>query len=145
MKHYFIVFTLLFLSCSSNGPEQIVLNKDACHFCKMAISDGRFGAEVITEKGRVYKFDDFSCMMGFADASSEIGIKHYYVGDYSKENELIDAGSAFFVESEELRSPMNGNVAAFSSKEAADASARKLQANTITWKDLENHSDGHSH
>ena len=29
----------------------------------MKIADGKFGAELITTKGRIYKFDDIHCMI----------------------------------------------------------------------------------
>jgi copper chaperone NosL len=54
---------VLFSSCSSSGPEKINLNKDDCHNCKMSISDKRFACEIVTEKGRAYKFDDITCLM----------------------------------------------------------------------------------
>ena len=53
---YFFFFTLL-ISCGKKEAEPIKLNSDGCEFCKMKISDGKFGAEIITAKGRIYKFD----------------------------------------------------------------------------------------
>ncbi|MGB5288980.1 MAG: hypothetical protein WBN42_10875, partial [Ignavibacteriaceae bacterium] len=49
---------LLFLlaSCGSK-PEPINYGKDECEFCRMQISDNRYGAELVTDKGKVYKFD----------------------------------------------------------------------------------------
>ena len=34
----------------------------------MTISDPQFGGEIITTKGKVYKFDDLHCMKGFLKA-----------------------------------------------------------------------------
>ena len=31
----------------------------------MSISDKRFACEIVTEKGRAYKFDDVTCMMSY--------------------------------------------------------------------------------
>lgn len=128
--------TTTLLSCGAKGPEPIALNSDACEYCKMSISEGNFAAEIITDKGRVYKFDDLKCMIGYAAAQENASGNKYYVGNYLKENELIDAGTASYVKSDALRSPMGGNLAAFSSQEAADAKAQELQVAVITWKEV---------
>ena len=37
----------------------------------MKISDGKFGAELITSKGRIYKFDDMHCMISYHKKSEQ--------------------------------------------------------------------------
>src|SRR5690606_22753916 len=56
---------VLMLSSCSSGPVPIQLNKDNCHFCKMTIADARFGAEILSNKGKVWKFDDAHCVIAF--------------------------------------------------------------------------------
>lgn len=132
----FAGITILFTSCTGSGPQPISLNKDACDFCKMTISDGRFAAEFITAKGRMYKFDDLSCMMQYIASQGEGSIKKYYISEFTKELEYIDATTAWYIHHEDLKSPMNGNTAAFSTKEAATDFAQKYQATVIRWPDL---------
>ncbi len=61
MKKIVLLFSSLFMiACVSNEPKPIKLNVDTCEFCKMTISNGKFGAELLTKKGRYYKFDDLS-------------------------------------------------------------------------------------
>ncbi len=129
---------LLFASCSGNNPAPINYNKDACEYCKMTISESRFASELITSKGRVYKFDDLACMLKYAKENVNTKVKNYYVGSFSKEQKLIDATTAAFVKDEKLRSPMRGNIAAFSSKENAVKYAEKNQLSTFSWNDLSN-------
>ena len=57
------------MSCNS-GPQPIKLGQDACSFCKMSIADNHFGAEIMTKKGKVYKFDDMHCIAGFMKANT---------------------------------------------------------------------------
>ncbi len=135
-------------SCGSSGPQPIVLNKDACEFCKMSISDGRFVAELITTKGRAYKFDDLGCLFSYAGSLPAENIKNHYVGDYTKNNALMDASTAWYVHHESFRSPMAGNTAAFPSREAAAEYAQKNQATVLQWTELNNINhlqDGSSH
>lgn len=57
-----VVLVSFFTSCSTVEPTPIKLNTDNCDYCKMTIADLRFASELITEKGKVYKYDDLSCL-----------------------------------------------------------------------------------
>ena len=147
-----IASVFLLGSCSNSGPQSIALNKDACDFCKMSISDGRYMAEIITKKGRVYKFDDVSCLIKYAAEQGKDNIAQYYIGNSEKENELIDATTAWYVTHENYKSPMGGNTAAFVSKQNAEDAAAKQQTNAINWQSLNqqhntaaNEHEGHAH
>jgi copper chaperone NosL len=58
----FIAFFIL-LGCQPTGPDPIAFGKDQCHYCRMTIAEPNYGAELITEKGRVYKYDAAECMV----------------------------------------------------------------------------------
>ncbi len=133
----FILFTIGVLnSCNSNEPKPIKLNSDSCDNCKMTISNGKFGAELITEKGRHYKFDDISCMVKFAKSGTTIPAKVFFVNDYLQDNTLIAADKAFYLKDGDINSPMRGNKAAFSSKQEAEQYQTKLKATPTTWGDI---------
>ena len=63
------LFFLLLTSCSTK-PEPFAYGKDNCHTCKMGIMDPKFGTELITTKGKIYKFDDVSCMQYFLKSNT---------------------------------------------------------------------------
>lgn len=129
----FSILLLIFSSCSI-GPEPIQYGKDGCHFCKMTIMDNKFGSELISEKGKVYKFDDLSCMVKYMKSAKTIdnNYKFILVNDFQKSGELIDCKSATFMKNESFRSPMRGDVAAFSSRDAAKAFGAEL----LTWESV---------
>ena len=131
---------LLFFSSCSTKPEPFVAGKDACHFCKMGISDTRFGGELITKKGKIYKFDDLHCMTGFLKAGKdeENNISQILTINFEKPNEFLDAESASFVISPELKSPMGSNAAGFMDETAAKKYAKDQTAQVVNWKDLIN-------
>ena len=115
-----LLFFLCFTSCGNRGPDAIVVGKDICHFCKMGISDVRFGAEVVTKKGKSFKFDDTHCLLGFLqqkEVSTE-EIKNTYLVNYSEPHQLIVAEKSFLLSSEKLRTPMGGNIAAFDNRDS---------------------------
>lgn len=114
------VLVLLFLSiisltsCSLKS-EAIKVGVDNCYFCKMTITDAKFAAEIVTTKGKVFKFDDIHCLQSFTKTKAvdkkEIGA--VYFSDYTNGSSLINAQQSFLLKSEQLRTPMNGNIAAF--------------------------------
>lgn len=137
-KSILLFFSFIALvSCNSNEPKPIKLNSDSCDFCKMTIANGKFGAELITQKGRYYKFDDVSCLIQFSKAS-EVPSKVFFVNDYLKENELIAVDKCFFLKGGTINSPMRGNLAAFSSEKEQKKFQTKLNAEKMTWEQVYN-------
>lgn len=124
---------IIISSCSPDGPEPIELNKDNCAHCKMTISEGHFAAELITTKGRVYKFDDITCMAAFKQENGDKEVKNHYVHYYLGNNELIPAENAFYISGGTLRSPMAGNIAAFKTETEANEYLEKTNAEKTDW------------
>lgn len=127
---------LLFMSsCSNVEMDPIIINKDHCDFCKMMITDPRFPAEVITKKGRIYKFDDVDCLKSFVN-NNDYEYESYFVTNYLPPHILHNATQLFYVKSADLRSPMGGNIAAFTDKQSAEAYAHKLTGQNIDWQTI---------
>lgn len=133
-----VIFLSIFIASCSAKPEPFKYGKDNCYFCKMGIVDPKFGGEVITKKSKVYKFDDIICMARFlkSDAVKENEIAQKVVINFIKENDFLDADKATFWISEELRSPMGSNAAAFSTKEAAEKTKAGKEGELLSWNDL---------
>ncbi len=132
-----ILVTILFLSCSSE-PEPIRYGKDACYTCKMTLMDKKFGAEIVTAKGKVYKFDDVNCMINFinSDYLGNETITHKLVIAFSQPEKLLNAEEAFFLKSDQIRSPMASQVAAFESEQSMLKNKAKLKAIYLGWGEL---------
>jgi copper chaperone NosL len=125
----------LFFAACKRGPEPFDFGKDNCYTCKMQIVDARFGGECITQKGKIYKFDDVICMIrflksGIVDASR---IKKNYIINFEKENSFIDVKDAVFVSAPDLNSPMGSNTAAFDSPAAARKFSDGKQGQQFSW------------
>jgi copper chaperone NosL len=124
-------------SCGNKGPQAIKLNNDKCDYCKMSISDQRFATELITEKSKVYKFDDVNCMMGFkAENADKVANADYYIADFLSPFSLTDAKTMLFLEGDGIGSPMGGNVAAFTNSDSLSYYKERLECNTISWADI---------
>jgi len=125
-----------FSSCNSS-PEQIVLGKDNCSYCKMPFGDARFGAELITSKGKVYKFDDAHCLFSFINEnnSTKSNSKIYFI-DFSGGHTFVPAENAVYLKSETFHTPMNGNIAAFQSQESLQVAMQKFPGTVLQWNEL---------
>ena len=58
------------VGCSSGLPE-LLFDRDTCDFCRMTISDRRFGAAAKTAGGRIARFDSIECLAAWASKEAE--------------------------------------------------------------------------
>lgn len=132
------VFSILLLISCSTQPEPLVYSTDVCHFCKMTLMDNKFGAELVTKKGKVYKFDDMNCFLNFYNSGKENveDFEHTLVIDYSNPGKLIDATNGFYLKSVEIRTPMNSQVAAFETKPSMDNFKKQWKGIYLGWGEV---------
>jgi copper chaperone NosL len=134
----FSFFLVLVLSSCSQQPQPFAYGKDQCDDCRMTIMEPQFGAEIVTKKGRVYKFDDVHCLAAFLKQGSvkEAEIAQTVFINYDQANQFVDSKKAWFVVSPKLESPMNSNAAAFDTKIAAEKKAAEVSGVVKNWQDL---------
>lgn len=132
-----LALALVLPACQS-GPQPFAIAKDGCHFCKMTIMTAQFGGEVITKKGKVFKFDDLHCIQEFLKGGEvpQSQIKDILTTDYVNKDQFVPVQKAFFVQGSSLRSPMGSNTAGFATKEDAAAAAAQSGGKTIEWSGL---------
>jgi copper chaperone NosL len=136
LKHYSIFALLLvFFSCNV-GPEPINYGSDGCYFCKMTIVDKVHAAEIVTKKGKVYKFDATECMVNFMGDFDSSEIKLYLSNNYTEPESLIDATQATFLISENIPSPMGAFLSAFKNKADAEKTQAEKGGTLYTWDEL---------
>lgn len=128
---------VILFSCKPE-PEAIHYGTEACHTCKMTLMDKKFGAELVTAKGKVYKFDDLNCMVGFFNSGylSDQTIQYKLVIDYSQPEKLISAEEAFYLKSDHVRSPMASGIAAFETHDTLQKYKAELNGIELTWGEL---------
>jgi len=126
------------ISGCKSGPEPINYGQDECEFCRMQISDNRYGSEIITDKGKVFKFDEIGCMIEYAMVKNFIGDtkQKFLVTDFATPETFIDATNAFFVQNENFRSPMGSNVMAFDSEVSRQKFVAESGGSLLNWVDV---------
>jgi copper chaperone NosL len=139
-KSIFLLYLtgLLWLSSCSSGPEPFAFGKDLCHTCKMGIIDPKFGAELITKKGKIYKFDDVSCLDHYlrSNATEQSDISQLLVINFEKENDFLPIDQAVFILGPAVKSPMGSHAAAFTNREQAEKTNTRLQGELLSWKEV---------
>ena len=114
----FVCFLFVLTACSEPGPVPIFYGQDIGEYCGMIISDNRFGAEIVTTKGKVYKFDSVESMIAYKLENFESeDIHSYWVTDFANPGELISAENAYYLKAEKIHSPMGLGLVAFSSED----------------------------
>lgn len=103
--------------------------------------DPKFGSELVTNKGKIFKFDDISCMIKYMKMNVENSIEyqHIVVNQYDKPTELIETSNGFFLTSPKYQSPMMGNTASFADLKVVDRLIETdTEAKKHTWEKLLN-------
>jgi copper chaperone NosL len=141
MKRTNLILVLLCISLvlTSCAIEQspIDYGKDACYYCKMNIVDKQHAAEIVTDKGKPYKYDAIECMMqDIKERENEIKIELFLITDYSTPGKLVDALNSTYLISENLPSPMGANLTGFEKKEDALEKQKEKDGALYSWDEL---------
>ncbi|HZH70005.1 MAG TPA: nitrous oxide reductase accessory protein NosL [Flavobacteriaceae bacterium] len=129
-------FTVLLSSCSKE-PKPIEFGVDNCDHCMMNISDVRYGAELVTQKGRIYKFDDMYCMKEFIHQGvvTQDQVHSLWLVDFQATEQLIPAEESYLLHNPELKSPMGSNTAAFADKAIREKQYSEHSGTMLLWED----------
>lgn len=133
-------FAFLLISCSKE-PKPIEFGVDNCDHCMMNISDVRYGAELVTQKGRIYKFDDMYCMKAFLQAEEVVPqnqVHSLWLVDFAATEQLIPAEKSYLLHNPELKSPMGSNTAAFADQETRQEQHAEHSGTMLLWEDYFN-------
>ena len=110
--------------------------EDMCSYCKMAISEKQYAAELIDSEGLALKFDDIGCMANSIKAKKNTAKPvAYFVMEFN-ERQWIKAEDAFYVRSAELNTPMNGGLIGFRTETKAQEAAGKFHGKLLRFKEI---------
>lgn len=116
---FFFICMITFCSSCTVSPKAIEYGKDACSYCDMTIVDKTHAAQVVTNKGKSYKYDAIECLINEIAEKEEKNYAYILVTDFATPEKLIDAKKATYLVSEEIKSPMGANLSAFTNKDKA--------------------------
>ncbi len=101
----------------------------------IAVLRQAWGDGLVTGDGQAHKFDDLGEMFMFYQKHPDEQVQAWFVHDYGT-SEWTRAEQAFFVQSDGLHTPMGSGLAAFATREAAQAEAERLGATVRTFEEV---------
>jgi copper chaperone NosL len=125
------------IACN-NEPVPIRFNEDQCAYCQMIISDKRFGSELITNKGKNYKYDSIECLAAYIIENKK-GTEDYqsiWAIDFKYPENFVDASKAWYLQSDLLKSPMGLNFSSFADKTDAQNVQNVFPGKLIRWEQV---------
>ncbi len=132
-----VIGLLLLATACSQEPAEVHYGSDECAHCKMMITDEQFAAQIVTDKGKVYKFDAIECMAVYDQQNeSELEGAIRYVSDYNNPGNWLDAEEAQFVKSEVVNSPMGESLLGFSSQKEAQEHVNEKPGKLMNWAEV---------
>lgn len=110
-----IPLMLILMSACAVEPEPIHYGEDNCAHCQMTIMDNRFGTEIVTDKGKVYKFDSVECLVSYLDdhKSGEETYSLVLFTPFDQPGNLVNAYKSHVLQSRSLPSPMGMYLTAY--------------------------------
>ena len=132
-----VLFVLALQACNPES-KPIVYGQDKCEFCRMSIVDQRFGGEIVTQKGKVYKYDAVECMVNYIDerVEDEKSLKMVLTNTYDAPGKLVDAKACYYLISKNMPSPMGMFLNPFESLDAASKNMEEHSGAIFGWEEL---------
>ena len=136
--------TMIVLASCRPGVKPIDYALDKCDHCHMSIVDKQFGCEIVSQKGKVFKFDAVECMVNYIHVTNmdEASLAHIVTNTLDKPAELLDAKSAVYLVSENMPSPMGMDINPFFGPENASKHQSENGGVIYSWVQLQKYVRG---
>jgi copper chaperone NosL len=132
LKYLYGTLFLVVLNACNPESKPIVYGEDKCEYCRMSIVDQRFGGEIVTQKGKVYKYD----AVEDKHVEDESKLKLVLTNAYDSPGKLTDVNSCYYLISKNMPSPMGMFLNPFVSLEAATVTQKEQSGAILSWKEL---------
>jgi len=104
----------------------------------MGITNKQFASELITSKGKVYKFDSIECMAMYYKNHKKTYNKspELWMHDYLNPQKWIPLRKAIFMRCQKIHSPMALDLIAVKKQSEVNRIKQKFGGSRIKWKRL---------
>jgi copper chaperone NosL len=131
-----VLVSFLLISCNQE-PVEIHYGSDECAHCRMMITEQQFAAQLVTKKGKVYKFDAIECLAAYNNQNGDdFTAPMLWVTNYNKPGEWLNVKNAQFVKSEEINSPMGESLLALPSFQKAEEHIAERPGTIMNWEEV---------
>jgi copper chaperone NosL len=126
--------------CGESGPRAIAYGREECAWCRMTVSDARYGAVQLTARGKQQVFDSVECLAQATlalDASAQgRATARSWVTDSVHPGALVPASTARYLRSNGPGSPMGKGFRAFASAADAEREQQRNGGVTMSWEEV---------
>ncbi len=136
LNSIFLLLGLMFIAACSYEPVPIEIGKDVCEHCKMTIVDPKWGAELITKKGKIYKYDVIECLILHSKTFDKNSIHSAWTINYLNNKQFIEVENAIYLRNKEISSPMGINAISLSNKNEIQKLNFKSSTEPFDWNKL---------
>ncbi|HEY9839695.1 MAG TPA: nitrous oxide reductase accessory protein NosL [Candidatus Obscuribacterales bacterium] len=136
LAHSLLLLPLLTLLACAPRTSPLDYHGDVCTHCRMSLADPKYGAELLTHKGKVFKFDSTECLVQYWHSHAEVHDQTHslWVVDAGHPGLLIPAQAASYLLSARLASPMGAGLTAVENPAAAEALRRQYPGKVLSWE-----------
>ncbi len=129
---------LALTGCTPAKPQAIRYGQDECAECKMTLVNPHYGAELLTAKGKIFKFDDLNCLLAFQNKTKTTPAPQAYIIDCNRPNTFLTVEHAIFLQHDGLRTPMGSHLAAFANVTDLETARSQLGGGgqILRWPDI---------
>jgi copper chaperone NosL len=104
----------------------------------MTIVDRQHASQVVTTKGKAFKYDAIECMVhSLQDDLKDTEIALHLVADFDQPGKLMDATMASYLVSDKISSPMGANLSAFENEKAGEKAKEKFTGELYSWEKIQ--------
>jgi|CXWL01.1.fsa_nt_gi copper chaperone NosL len=118
------------LGCAPSSPS-IAWDIDNCDFCRMTVSDQRFGAAAISSGGRTLHFDSIECLAAWTDAQPKPP-RGVWIADAAMPGTLHPVAELRFQRTATEKSPMGKGFVAVTKA----AGPTEWDGPTLSWDEV---------
>jgi copper chaperone NosL len=126
--------------CGESGPRAIVYGHEECAWCRMTVSDARYGAVQLTAHGKQQVFDSVECLaqstLALEPGDQARAATRSWVTDSLHPGTLVPASAARYLRSAGPGSPMGKGFRAFASAADAEREQQRNGGVTMSWEEV---------
>jgi len=112
----FVITIATISSCNYRNEVSISEDNDSCDYCRMLFVDKRFGSILIDKKGKIFKFDDISCLKSYMSKNDhENSFENLFFIDYNDKNQVLNYNDILIIKTN-IHTPMSSGLIALNTK-----------------------------
>jgi copper chaperone NosL len=126
-------------------PAGLIAGEDrgrpTCDYCRMIITEKEYGGKIKTIKGKTFIFDATECLAAFVIKTmvKPGEIQSLWSMHFNQPGRMLNARTAFYLQSNSMTSPMSINLSAYSSQFEVERMRENHPGEILNWTQVLDH------